>query len=88
MKTLDARNSFKKDLKRISKRGRHKARLENILALLASGQALPDSALPHKLSGDWEGVWECHVAPDLLLVYDFDETTVTLIRIGSHADLF
>lgn len=88
MKKLEARNSFKKDMDRVARRGRHKDKVQLILQSLESETALPDSARPHKLSGDWDGAWECHVAPDLLLVYECDETTVTLIRLGSHSDLF
>ena len=88
MKRLEARNSFKKDMDRISRRGRHKDKIEFILSALAEGAALPASARPNRLSGGWGGTWECHIAPDLLLIYDFDETSVTLIRLGSHADLF
>ena len=88
MKKLEARNSFKKDMERVARRGRYRDKVQMILRALESGAALPDSARPHRLSGDWGGAWECHVAPDLLLVYECDDTTVTLIRLGSHSDLF
>jgi mRNA interferase YafQ len=89
MKTLIIRNSFKKDIERVSKRDqRHKARTQAILDLLIVAAELPRSARPHILSGNWEGTWECHIAPDLLLIYQFDDTSLTLIRLGSHSDLF
>jgi mRNA interferase YafQ len=88
MKNLITRNSFKKDIERVSKRGRHKERIQEILDLLIVGAELPRSSRPHLLSGNWEGAWECHIAPDLLLIYQFDETNLTLIRLGSHSDLF
>ncbi|MBO6773885.1 type II toxin-antitoxin system YafQ family toxin, partial [Thalassospira sp.] len=41
-----------------------------------------------RLAGDWKPCWECHIEPDWLLIWDEDETSVTLIRTGTHSDLF
>jgi mRNA interferase YafQ len=49
---------------------------------------LPFSAHPHKLSGEWEGFWECHIQSDWLLIYAVTETHLHLARTGTHADLF
>jgi mRNA interferase YafQ len=43
---------------------------------------------PHPLRGEWKGYWECHVAPDWLLIYKVSEDEVALARTGTHADLF
>jgi mRNA interferase YafQ len=60
-----------------------------ILELLATGQVLPPSNRDHSLSGDWSGYRECHVRPDLLLVYDKpDADLLRLVRSGSHSDRF
>jgi mRNA interferase YafQ len=41
------------------------------------------------LSGEWKGFWECHIAPDWLLIYDLsDADVVALHRMGTHSDLF
>src|SRR5271166_3662648 len=42
----------------------------------------------HKLSGEWKGLWECHIEPDWLLIYDITSAEVLLIRTGAHSDLF
>ncbi|QEC80538.1 type II toxin-antitoxin system YafQ family toxin [Mucilaginibacter ginsenosidivorax] len=44
----------------------------------------------HKLSGDYKGYWECHVKPDLLLIWDENEQIMLLelVRTGTHSDLF
>jgi mRNA interferase YafQ len=43
---------------------------------------------PHRLSGNWNRFWECHIEPDWLLIWDEDETALILVRTGTHADLF
>lgn len=88
MKELIIANSFRRDLKIYRKRGVKLDTLEEIISLLKSGQPLPPKHRPHKLQGEWRHVWECHVGPDFLLLYQFDELSVTLIRLGSHSDLF
>jgi mRNA interferase YafQ len=42
----------------------------------------------HPLKGEWRGYWECHVAPDWLLIYKMTDEEVLLARTGTHADLF
>jgi mRNA interferase YafQ len=50
---------------------------------------LPESNRDHALSGDWAGYRECHVKPDLLLIYrKVDQATLRLARLGSHSELF
>ena len=88
MKTLIIENQFRKDLKSIRKRGVDLSKLETLIPLLQNDEPIPPRHRPHKLAGEWKGVWECHVLPDLLLIYDFDAETLSLIRLGSHADLF
>ena len=42
----------------------------------------------HPLSGDWAGFRDCHVKPDLVLIYEKpDDTTLRLVRLGSHSEL-
>jgi mRNA interferase YafQ len=65
--------------------------LEELIAvveLLAETGALPSGYRPHKLSGEWKGVWECHVEPDWLLIYQITPAEVVVIRTGTHTDLF
>jgi mRNA interferase YafQ len=60
-----------------------------VVALLLTDHALPESYRDHALSGNWNGYRECHIKPDLLLIYRKpDDSTLRLARIGSHSDLF
>jgi mRNA interferase YafQ len=60
-----------------------------ILTALANDKALEARHRDHALSGDWSGYRECHVKPDLLLIYRKpDDDTLWLARLGSHSELF
>ena len=88
--TVKYTTSFKKDYKRAIKRGLKIELLEQVVALLAMGEPLPDKNRDHGLSGDWAGHRECHILPDWLLVYriEDDVLVLTLARPGTHSDLF
>lgn len=88
MKVVVQSNRFKRDFKRMLKRGCNPDKLEVILDLLVEDTALPERCRPHKLSGNWEGFWECHIEPDWLPIYDVDDDFVDLARTGTHSDLF
>lgn len=93
MRTIEWASAFKKDYKRIRAVPRH-ARdvdglLETVLALLAEDAPLPDGSRDHALIGNWQGYRECHLKPDLLLIYKTQKPGVLrLARLGSHAELF
>ena len=90
MLTIKYQAAFKRDYKRIKKRGYNIRLLEQVIALLAEGQELPASYRDHALTGDYSGCRECHIAPDWLLVYVVlqDELLLYLTRTGTHSDLF
>ena len=81
---------FKKDFKQAMKRGLKINLLEDVIAKLAMGEALPESNRDHALTGDWKGFRECHILPDWLLIYriENDVLVLTLTRTGTHSDLF
>lgn len=81
---------FKRDYKLAMKRGLDIELLENVIAVLAMGNSLPDKNRDHALSGNWAGHRECHVLPDWLLIYrmEDDVLVLTLSRTGTHSDLF
>ena len=83
-------NSFKKDYKRIVKRGYDTKLLETVLELLCSQSVLPERYRDHPLKGNYTGYRELHILPDWLLIYKIQETELTLVltRTGSHSDLF
>ena len=88
MKSLRFAGAFRKDLKRITRRGYRLDDLDTILTTIRRGERLAPSARAHPLKGEWRGYWECHVAPDWLLIYKVTDEEVLLARTGTHADLF
>ncbi len=81
---------FKKDYKLAMKRYSDISRLDDIIRALSRGETLPQKYRDHALTGNWNGHRECHVLPDLLLIYrlDGDVLVLTLVRTGTHSDLF
>ena len=79
---------FKKDVRRASKRGRNLDQLWAVVDRLLSRQPLEPRHRPHRLSGRWARFWECHIGPDWLLIWDQQNDSLTLVRTGSHTDLF
>lgn len=82
--------SFKKDYKKIVKRGYNIKLMEEIIQKPAKGEQLPDKNKDHLLSGEYTGCRECHISPDWLLIYEIDngELILYLMRTGTHSDLF
>ena len=81
---------FKKELKKIKMRGYNINLLKNIVKKLANGDTLPAKNNAHRLSGNYSNCFECHIKPDWLLVYQFieDKLILSLLRTGTHSDLF
>ena len=93
MRTIERSSAFKRDYQRAKATPRHNKHLDSlvstVVALLLSGQVLPENSRDHALSGDWVGYRECHIKPDLLLIYRKpDPDTLRLARLGSHSELF
>ena len=89
--TTERSSKFKRDFKRELRT--HGADLDvmllEVLAFLTLGTPLPAKYQDHKLTGEWEGFRECHLKPDLLLIYEkLDDETLWLARLGSHSELF
>ena len=92
MRTIDRPGSFKRDYKREAK-GQHRATLDKdlvpVLKALATDQPLEPRHRDHDLTGDWIGYRECHLKPDLLLIYrKVGDDVLILARLGSHSELF
>lgn len=84
---------FKKSLKKYLKNPSKKEAIRITINLLADGgnKAIPAVMLPHQLKGNYTGYWECHIMPDLLLIWQQEEKPekeILLIELGSHSDLF
>lgn len=92
MRAIDTPSSFKRDFRRESK-GSHKAALgadlKRIIGALVLDQPLAANCRDHGLTGEWAGCRECHIKPDLLLIYkNVGDDKLTLVRLGSHSELF
>ncbi len=92
MRTIERSSAFKRDYKREAK-GQHRSTLDDdlvpVLKALALDQRLEPRYRDHDLSGDWAGYRECHIKPDLLLIYrKSDSDLLRLARLGSHSELF
>jgi mRNA interferase YafQ len=79
-----------KDIKLAQKRGLDMFLFKNVVKILEEKGVLPAIYKPHKLKGNFSGCWECHIQPDWLLIWQQDEAIklISLIRTGTHADLF
>jgi mRNA interferase YafQ len=91
MRTIEWTNQFKRDYKRESK-GQHRATLDtdlfHVFNALANDQSLEPRHHDHALTGDWKDHRDCHIKPDLILIYNtFSPDTLQLIRLGSHSEL-
>ena len=90
MLDLVTTTQFRKDLKKLCKRGADMQKLDDVLQMLCVEKQLPERDRDHALVGDYIGFRECHIMPDWLLVYAIDKgkLILTASRTGSHSDLF
>ena len=92
MLKIEFTSQFKKDYKLAIKRGLNPKELEAIITLLVNEQSLPEIYKDHALtnSRNYKDMRECHIESDWLLIYKIikDKLILSLIRTGSHSDLF
>jgi len=81
-------NAFKKDIKTSEKRGEDMDVIKFVLNEIIEERELDPKFKKHKLSGNWKGRFECHLAPDWLLIYKIDSKTAIFERTDTHSDLF
>lgn len=91
MRTIKQSGQFKRDLKREAK-GPHRQALQsdfvNLISDLASDRPLDEKHHDHALTGDWKDHRDCHIKPDLVLIYRKpDDDSLQLVRLGSHSEL-
>ncbi|EEB8599907.1 type II toxin-antitoxin system mRNA interferase toxin, RelE/StbE family [Salmonella enterica] len=90
MRTIERTTAFKRDFKREAK-GRNRAvldtELRQIITALAMDQPLERRHSDHPLSNNWNGYRDCHVRPDLVLIYRLTDNRLILARLGSHSEL-
>ena len=85
---IDYSSRFKKSLKKLSKDDVEKTFA--VIFQLSEGKALAQKHEDHKLTGDYAGFRECHVKPDLLLIYKIEKKKLVLycFDVGAHSTLF
>jgi mRNA interferase YafQ len=90
MYKITTTNRFEKEVKICIKRGYDISLLKNVMEMLAENGTLPIKYKPHKLSGNYNNCWECHIKPDWLLIWQQNDTELVLLfmNTGSHSDLF
>ena len=91
MRQIEWTGAFKRDYRRAMANPHHRnldQLLDNIVSLLAEDQLLPPNLHDHPLTGDWKDHRDCHIKPDLVLIYRKpDAEVLQLVRIGSHSEL-
>jgi mRNA interferase YafQ len=90
MYSLEFTNQYLKDLKKARRRNLDEQELNKVIKILIAGSRLPEKYRDHHLKGKYTGLHECHITPDWLLVYSKNKPLklITLIRTGTHSDLF
>jgi len=89
--TIYKSRRYQKSFRKLKKSGNFREnKLNIVINTLASGKELGKKYYDHKLQGALKNYRECHIEPDLLLIYQIveDKLMLALINIGSHSDLF
>jgi mRNA interferase YafQ len=90
-RTIKYTSQFKRDFNRENKSGKYKKLEDELLStvtLLSTDKPLPRRYQDHSLTGDWKDHRDCHIKPDLVLIYRKpDAHTLELVRVGSHSEL-
>ena len=91
MRRIERTTQFKRDFKR-ERKGPHQEALQTtfveVVSALAHDQSLPERHRDHALTGKWRDCRDCHVKPDLVLIYRKpDDEVLQLVRLGSHSEL-
>ena len=89
MLKLEYSTQFKKDFKKIAKLAvPDVVEVGHVIKQLQLGHTLPEKYVDHALSGNWHHYRDCHIKPDLVLIYKVEEDVLKLARIGTHSELF
>ena len=89
MYKLEYSTQFKKDFKKVTKMPIPDiVEIGYIISKLQRGETLDPKNVDHPLTGNWVGFRDCHIKPDLVLIYRIHDGQLQLARVGSHSDLF
>lgn len=80
---------FKKDFKKVRKLPLPELKtIFEVNSTLEQEAPLDAKYKDHELTGNWSNFRECHIKPDLLLIYKTNDFELQLARLGTHSDLF
>jgi mRNA interferase YafQ len=79
-------NQFKKDLRLMEKRRKNMDKIYEVMTLLIWGEPLPERCREHKLSGDYEGLTDCHIEGDWVMLYRKSDEKIVFYYTGTHSD--
>ena len=88
MLAADFTSRFKRDYKLAIKRGLDVSLIDEVITNLINEVPLQEKHKDHPLFGYYKGCRECHIKPDLLLIYQTGNGVIVFERTGSHSDLF
>ena len=88
MLNIRDKKQFRKDYRKLKSSGKDLSKLAAVIDTLAAEEPLSESFRDHALKGNYANCRECHITPDWLLIYQFTETELILVRTGSHSELF
>lgn len=91
MYILKYSKKFKKNIKRFRSNVAFKSEvLRHVTDKLLAKEKLDEKFRVHELKGDMSGQMELHLAPDILLTYEYQDDVLVLLylNIGSHSELF
>jgi len=88
MRSIRYLGQFKKDYKRMEKRGGDVKELRAVIEKLVNEEELEARYKDHPLQGEYAGACDCHISPDWILIYAIVGDELRLIRTGTHSDLF
>jgi mRNA interferase YafQ len=88
MRQIVHTSQFKRDYRKRSRDAGLDHLIAGIINKLADGEPLETKFRDHPLKGGYVGCRECHLKPDLLLIYVHTQDELRLVRLGSHSELF
>ena len=88
MRELHITAQYRRNERRVRRRSKDMSKLDSVVERLLAGEPLDRRQRPHQLVGNWYPAWECHIELDWLLVWEDDGETITLLRTGTHSDIF
>jgi mRNA interferase YafQ len=88
VREIERTNQFKKEFKNSEFTDSTKENFRIVVRLLRRGKKLPPKYHDHKFHGGFQGCRECHIKPDILMIYKISKSLLQLMRIGSHSNLY